>query len=214
MTAAASCGCHPLAADSLSALAWEEAADTYGFDSAEPAADSRWLRNAVSLNYVVFSCGRLSSGTDNHPPHEPGEAERCVELAQRCAAALSGVYVQRGDESDHRFEPFSAPAAAGAPWARVDEGALSAACGGALCPQLRFEATPLADYLDGCEEDVEAYRSLAALFEAEGCRQATSFRPLELREGNLRLTCVYPHFIVALTPGGSLVGVFGLTVWT
>lgn len=186
----------------------------YGFDAAEPKADSRWLRNAVAADYVVLSCGQLSSGTDNHPPHEPGEAERCVELAQSCAAALSGVYVQRGDESDHCFEPFSAPAAAGAPWARVDEGALSAACGGALCPQLRFEATPLADYLDGCEEDEEAYRSLAALFEAEGCSQATCFRPLELSEGDLRLTCVYPHFIVALTPGGSLVGVFGLTVWT
>jgi hypothetical protein len=107
-----------------------------------------------------------------------------------------------------------------------------------LCPQLKFERKSLQDYLTKNKERVtdwarsdhpneieaavtirqEPYERFQAIMEEEGCTQLSGWRPLEMDRydvpGSLRLTCVYPHFMLGLTPGGSVVGVFGLTVWT
>jgi len=108
MTTAAACGCQPLAADSDLCLAWKQAAEAW--NPGKRKLESRWLRNTIANDFVVFSCGQLSSGTENHPLHEPGEGQRCASLARQCASALASVNVVPGDESDHSYEPFSAPA--------------------------------------------------------------------------------------------------------
>lgn len=233
-----------------SAHPWREAADTYGLTLQEAVAwntdgnrnnnnnvasthnaDARWVRNAVAADVVGCTCGAVGSASTWAPLHCAKEAALCRAIADECVAALAGVDVRRGDESDHPWCAFVAPATPGAPWTALDVHTLREAMGGSLCPQLEFKTAPLGDYLaeyrasvarDGEDDGGAGNRAMSGYFAAlavlqrHGCTQLSGWRPLEMggRERSLALTCVYPHFMLGLTPGGSVVGVFGLTVWT
>jgi len=222
------CAC--AVADDLGAFS--EAADDYGVGD-EPLAP--FAHNLISSAAALAACGRLyaAHGVEGAAVHVAGEATACAAAAAAAAAALAGVYVGRGDEGDHRWAPFSVPLIVGeAPFAAaeaagpLDAAALRAACGGALQPELGFEARAADDAslvefdaAAAAAGDVDAQRNmddaiawLAAVHEL-GARlgRITYLRPLEGRDTR---GCVFPHFLVGVTQAGSLAGVFGLTVWT
>lgn len=253
--AAAIHGCMIVQAGHENVQRWREATESYGMELDEAReyltralsnpsphfsvpADSRWLRNALARDLVACTCGAVGSAESWHPVHDAAEAQLCQTIASEAELALSSIYVNRGDESDHRWRPFLAPKDPGQHRARVDEDTLRWACGGALCPQLKVKQRTLEQYLQEYRErlaeharsdypnevesyvveQIRPYETFRDLLLGCGCTQLTAFSPLEMDRriapGALQLTCVYPHFMVGLTPGGSLVGVFGLTVWT
>ena len=144
-------------------------------------------------------------------------------------AALADLYVGRGDEGDHRWLPFVAPVLEGEDFDAVDETglvrweALHAACGGALWSELRFRVCALqteADRLveEGDDEEMPAieaaaWRAAEAAMRGHGAERITFFRPIE-NDRSANRGCVFPFFVVGVTPAGSLAGVSGLTVWT
>jgi hypothetical protein len=209
-----------------------ELIDSYGVDG----ANGDFPHNTVSQRAVQRACGRLHCAShaalQPAPPgeHAPGEAALCAALSAAASNALATFYVGRGDEGDHRWAPFSlpvvaAPAVAGAAAAAADGGALvtgaellTAACG-ALWPSLGFSSQPAAgvaaelDAREGEEATNEgaAWRAAAAALEGGGARAATYLRPVEAGGAG---PAVWPHFLLARTPAGSLAGVIGATVWT
>jgi hypothetical protein len=226
-----SCSCIPLPADSP----WQELCRTYGVDNrGSPQDDPQWQRNALALGAVQFACGRLAcAGGAGAHDHAPGDAEACAALADAAAAALAGTRVGRGDEGDHEWRRFVAPALeAGPPPAAgtVTEAELRAALGGALCPApaLRMVLQPLAATLDAWERDfadgdegadantladaVAPLRAARDVFLAgDGRASAAYARPAE---GGRTCGAVVPHFLVARTAAGGLAGVCGFTVYT
>jgi len=221
------------------------------YDVGEDDAALPFVNNNVARDAVAFPCGRIASAAAAAPhAHAAGEAERCGAIAARAEAALAGLYVGLGDEGDHRWRAFSAPAllgghgggdAGGAVGGLVTPAELRAALGGALVPGLEFRAVPLADALADFarrrETEVDPARepnrvagegecfgaferalggggvgnNVAAAAGFEHGSQ-TYLRPLDVRVAGGG--CVFPHFLVARTLGGSLVGVLGSTVWT
>jgi len=232
---------------------WLEIVEAYGVDArspadaaaddAEAAGAARWTHNALASDVRQFACGRLASAADaaaGAHSHAAGDAAACAALAAVAAAALAGAYVGRGDEGDHHWLPFVAPALAGAPAAvvgAVREAELRAALGGALCPApaLRFAPQPLAEALRAWELELAAgdeggdpnrladalapLRALRQTFLAAGGGggggggedSATYLRPAE---GERRCGAVLPHFILQRTRAGGLAGVVGFTVYT
>lgn len=204
-----------------------ELAESYGIAS-NPAPNTLFPHNCLSARAVLRACGRLHC-TSHAPalpagPHAPGEVALCGALAGAVAAALAPFYVGRGDEGDHRWAPFALPVAGdGGILHTADdpisgEELLAAACG-ALWPALVFSPRPLAevaaelDAREGEEATNEgaAWRAAAAALEAAGARGGAYLRPVE--RGGFGPS-VMPHFLLARTPAGSLVGAVGATVWT
>ena len=206
------------------------------------AGDGRWTHNAVSADALVFACGRLASaagggGAAHAHAHVAGDEAACAALAEAAAAALAGSRVGRGDEGDHAWLPFTAPAllaaagagAGAAAGGGVTEEELRAALGGALCPApaLRLVPVRLAAALDEWMADLAAgdegadpnrledalapLRALRANFLAGGEESATYIRPAE---GGRRCGAVLPHFLLRRTAAGGLAGVVGFTVYT
>lgn len=260
--------------DELS-VQWRELSDDYG-----EGGDDLWPHNTVARDVREYACGAVGRGDAPHL-HDASEAVACRNLAAAAESALVGAYVMRGDEGDHSWRAFSAPAVVGdaavelasrlsrvgvsdgvtpaggavpapageqpAPpaTALVTSLEVHAACGGAINPRLLFEPRALRGFVDDSmterrercgagEEEVAVelarYRALEELLSAEGdgasgsagaagdagrprlhAASATYLRPVESREVR---GCVFPHFIVARTMSGSLVGVVGNTVWT
>jgi hypothetical protein len=296
MAAAAGDDAAPAAACARPAAAlpapWRELAESYGVipapaprndadaAAAAAAAEARllWPSNVVALDAVAFACGRVArgGGLDGHA-HDARELARCRALAARAQTLLAGTVVGRGDEGDHPWLAFCAPAlldgaaaplaaaaaaAAGAgaiaaaadagegaapPLVLVSEAELRRACGGALAPRLHFTSSALpqeaaryarelaeADHgggAGGLANAAAAFSSLARFLageldgaeeggegegededEAAGLQRgsATYLRPID-RHG---CGAVFPHFAVARTGAGSLVGVVGATVYT
>ena len=208
-----------------------ELADCYGVSN-PGAPNSLFPHNAVSIRVQARACGRLhcSSHASVLPPgeHAAGEAALCAALSGAVSAALAPYFVGRGDEGDHRWQPFALPAMPPPPAPEVPpprglvsgEELLSAACG-ALWPELAFApprpAAEVAAELDAREgeeatNEGAAWRAAAAALEAAGARGAAYLRPVE-RGGGFGPS-VWPHFLLARTPTGSLVGAVGATVWT
>lgn len=225
------CASGPLPADSP----WRELSETYGVDNrGSPQDDAQWQHNALALGAVQFACGRLAcAGDAGAHDHVPGDAEACAALADAAAAALAGTRVGRGDEGDHEWQRFVAPAlAAGPPVAAgcITEAELRAALGGALCPPpaLRMVLQPLAAAMDSWERDfadgdegadpnmlADAVAPLRAVREVllggDGGASAAYARPAD---GGRTCGAVVPHFLVARTAAGGLAGVCGFTVYT
>ena len=256
---------------------WRELSEAYGVEApaGADAAARLWPNNGIALDAVAFACGRVARGDDagGDHAHDAHELARCRALAARAQTLLAGTVVGRGDESDHAWLAFCAPALLGddeAPAAAeaaaaaaaadaavaaaengagaaanasdaallVSEAELRRACGGALCATLRFERAALPQAAEqharrlaeeaehdggggGHANAAAAFCSLARLLacdegggegEAAGLQRgsATFFRAHD-RAGS---GCVYPHFAVARTAAGSVVGVVGATVWT
>ncbi len=228
------CACAPAAANPFA-----EAQANYGEEGGAFArnlvASDAEPRECGRVFRVVAAAAAAAAAA---PPaaHVPGEVARCAAAAAATAAALAQIYVWKGDEGDHRFFPFAAPLLDGEPPAGAGGGddaplpdsALHAALAGALYPALRFAPRALddevadlaaaraddeeeANEVDGVYE-ADAWRAAAAALRAAGLRRLTYFRP---RDGDAdNRGCVFPHFVVGVTPGGSLAGAAGLTVWT
>ena len=206
--------------------AWRELADSYDVVSNTDNNTAQCFpHNTLSIRALAFACGRLTCATSSPPPllipHPPAEAARCHALATSAAAALAAFPVHRGDESDHVWLPLCFPATGASPPAPAEplltDSELHAAFNGALWPALRFSARSVAEEAaavegeeEGGVEKAAAWRAAAALLVEGGVRRLTSFRPLESGGG----PAVWPHFTCGLTEAGSLVGVWGATVWT
>ena len=201
--------------------------DGYGVEGCTlPNADPRWPRNCLALDAQAMQCGRLMSTSVAAPlhGHAPGASAQCAALAASMAARLQGLLVGRGDESDHDWFAFSAPALAGAGAAAgeglVTEEELRAACGGALSPHVRFKCTSLEAEVAVCraaEEpqagEADALQALCALAQGAGAAGTlTFFRPVEPRGIGLPPS-VYAFFILC-RPEAGLSGVAGFAVWT
>jgi len=226
-----SCIASPLSLDSP----WLEICETYGADNrASPQDDGQWTHNALARGAVEFACGRVArAGDAGAHEHADGDAAACAALADAAAAALAGTRVGHGDEGDHEWRRFVAPALAAGPAPPagcVTEAELRAALGGALCPApaLRLVLQPLAAALDAWERDladgdegadanrladaVAPLRAVRAALLAGDARESAAYaRPAE---GSRICGVVLPHFIVARTAAGGLAGVCGFTVYT
>lgn len=232
------CSCAPRAL-ATGTPAWSDAADSHGYSQSEVAgALPGFPANMVHEHSVVAACGRIFSPARVDAAavdeHAAGEVAKCAAIAAAAAAALEDLYVRRGDEGDHCWQPFCAPLLEGEDFDAVDEttegvlreAALHAACGGALWPELRFkvhtlefEACRVVDEAEGDDEleaqslaEAAAWRAAEAAMRAHGAERVTFFRPLEHNGANYG--CIFPHFAVGVTPAGSLAGVVGVTVWT
>lgn len=224
------CECAPLTAAAASSNAWCSDACSVDDDTGDNSGVSY---NIVSSRAVIAACGRVY-----HPSniaaariceHFPGEAARCSAISAAATSALADLYVGRGDEGDHHWLPFVAPLLEGEVFDVVDETglvrceALHAACGGALWSELRFRVCALQTESDrlveeGDEEErpaieAAAWRAAEAAMRAHGAERITFFRPIE-NDRSANRGCVFPFFVVGVTPAGSLAGVSGLTVWT
>ena len=170
------CSCIPLRGP------WLELTASYGVDARDDVQeDGRWTHNALCADAVIFECGRLASAADGGNvahEHAVGDEAACAALAGAAAAALAGTYVGNGDEGDHAWLAFAAPAlaaegavdgaaadagagiiaGAGAGGGCVTEAELRAALGGALCPApaLRLVPRPLAAALDDWQAELAA----------------------------------------------------------
>jgi len=210
---------------------WLEVMDSYGVEDGGlgPNADPRWPRNVLATDAVLRACGRPCSASVVAPalPHAPGDAAACAAAAAAMAAALAGLYVRRGDEGDHAWFAFSAPALAGAAEppppldALVLQDELRAACGGALSPHIAYRSTALAEELAAVRAEAEPQAGEAAALEALGAAPqpegvgagVTLLRPLEPRGAGMPPS-VYTFFLLRRTSAGGLCGVAGHAVWT
>ena len=214
---------------------WSECRDNYGIERENPNDDDRWTNNSVASDAVAFACGRLASpreaGYASEHLHDTVEARTCTELAAAAEERLRGAFTHRGDEGDHPWRAFAAPAILGAAAPAVVAGLvtaaeIAAAFGGALSPHQRFAISPMAAEVDRAEAEqrdgdanegarvAEPFREVMRLFaehaDAAVRSSATYARPIEDR----KCGCVYTHYFVARTSAGSIVGVSGHTVWT
>lgn len=191
-----------------------------------PNKDPRWARNVLSSDAVFRACGRMHTGfVAEGVAHAPGDLALCRSLASAWEAALEGVYVRRGDEGDHTWAAFCAPALEGvtAPDEPVvSQEELRLACGGALSPYVSYTATPLQEELHRMREEAEeegqlaelqAFEGLEALAEGLGGSAATLLKPIEPRDVGIPPS-VYTFFVLCRTSAGGLAGVAGNTVWT
>jgi hypothetical protein len=217
------CECASAGPDALAP--WQEVMDSYGIESEAPNSDPRFPHNCVASDARVLACGRLQSASvvTSALPHAPSEVAACRAAAARIEALLADRYVSRGDEGDHRWRAFSAPALEGeraAEAALVGEDELRSACGGALWPAVKYRCSPLAAEIARVREEdeengaaeAEALQALADEAARElGLRALTFMRPVE--PGGMQ-PAVYTFFIVGRTERGGLCGVFGHAVWT
>jgi hypothetical protein len=215
---------------------WAEVMETHGIaaDESAPNTDPRWPHNAFATDAVLRACGRPCSSSVNAPAHEhaPGDAPRCTAAARAMAAALEGLYVQRGDEGDHAWFAFASPGlllpaegggqGGGALESLVTEAELRAACGGALSPRIAYTSSTLAEEVAAVRAREEPQAGEAAALEAllaappqaEGLGAGVTFlRPREPGGPGL-LPSVYTFFLLRRTVGGGLCGVAGHAVWT
>ena len=205
--------------------------DSHGTEGCTlPNADPRWPHNVLALDAQALHCGRLASASASvcvAAPlrgHAPGAPAQCAALAASMAARLQGLLVRRGDESDHAWFAFSAPALAGAAAALggglVTEEELRAACGGALSPHVRFKCSSLEAEVAACRAagepqagEADALQALCALAQGAGAAGTlTFFRPVEPHGIGLPPS-VYAFFILCRLEAG-LCGVAGFAVWT
>ena len=206
-------------------VAWLEATTTYGIDG----PGHPWTNNTVSETSVKRECGRIYGSLENseRQSHVFGEIKACTEAAFAAEEALKDIYVWRGDEGDHKWISFCSPLleheAVGGN--ANDTGPLAVeslkrACGGALWPKLNFSSSEVAaeilrlesrDGEEGNDGQVVAWSAAVSALCAHGVSRLTYFRPIEDHDCP---GCVFPHFIVGITRGGSITGVCGLTVWT
>eukprot|EP00667_Euglena_gracilis_P021144 EG_transcript_23082 len=178
----------------------------------------RWLDSSFAADAVGCSCGAVGSRETWTPIHDPAEVTVCKAISAALVDTMKDVFVDFSESSRHWF-PLIAPRSPGQPWNTMDVKTLQQACGGALCPVLEFMVKPLAEFIqsyDGDEECGAALAKLAETFQGFGCAQPTSFFPVYIY-GNETVPSgipVYPHFVAALTPGGSVVGLVGLVTMT
>ena len=218
------CECAPL--PNIGA-AWEEAANNYGIEG----EGHPWTCNLIAETSVVRDCGRIFVSQDGleSQQHVPGEVDLCRTAGAAAELALKETYVQRGDEGDHKWRAFFAPLLEQEKIVGGNDNdpeplspeSIKLACGGALWPALGFSASSVSDEigrLEGRDDDegsndgqVFAWKNAVTALSDLGVSRITYFRPLE---GHETCGCVFPHFIVGVTPQGSLTGVVGLTVWT
>jgi hypothetical protein len=202
---------------------WADALPPGGLEEAETLPkDPRWFWNSIAADAVGYSCGRIGSARDERPHrHRSSEVKLCHDVARRCAEILEDCLVPFGDEGDHPWFPFAAPAILDeAIPGRLTFDVLQRACGGALYPDLAPSFQPLRKIIEEVagqgreKEELSAYSELVAYLEKHReLRLPTYIRPREDCSGD-NPASVVPHFFVALTKNGSLVGVAGLTVWT
>ena len=210
---------------------WREVMEAHALDGGlGPNADPRWPHNTLATDALVRACGRPCSASVNAPAlaHAPGDAARCAAAAAAMAAALAGLYVRRGDEGDHAWFAFCAPALLSsepppALDALVQQEELRAACGGALSPHIAYRSTALAAEaadvaaMDEPQEgEAAALAALVAAPQPEGVGEGvTLLRPLEPRGGGGGMPpSVYTFFLLRRTSAGGLCGVAGHAVWT
>jgi hypothetical protein len=225
-------------------LPWSEAMDRDGIQGEDPE-----FSNAnVAAGSVALACGRLSLPSSCFAPgrsHAKAEVQLCKAAAAAAAAAAAeaDIPVGCGDEGDHYWQAFCAPAfveeeaaaaAAAGGGAKAKrppvptEEALHAAFGGALLPELKFKVEPLQRRVqeliaEGQEEEegagnsnakAEQMLAIEAALKNAGVSSISFFRALEGRDRGERGGCVFPLFVLGCTAAGSLCGVAGLTVWT
>jgi hypothetical protein len=206
---------------------WAEALPVFTLDEVRhdlSVKDERWYWNSIATDAVARSCGRLGRrmGERAHR-HSATEIAICHEVSRRCAEMLSGYPVCRSDEAmdRHSWFPFAAPSFLGdSVPAELSTAVLHEACGSVLYPGL-FEGAMrmrlgLSEYAEPFEDESEAaaFNELCAYLETHTeLQQPAYFRPLGERTPDNGAPVV-PHFLVAMTRAGSVVGVAGLTVWT
>jgi hypothetical protein len=212
-----------------------ECLDLHGLGPAE----AEWPNNMISRRAIVYGSGAIArQGSPIRHAVDPDELALCRRLAAEAAALMAGVDVGMGSESSDEFREFFIAANADEPApGRIDEGLIRSRFGGTLFPPSTITVEPMAeagvwwseveedgadseaDYLDPWRTMIGWFRDRSefvnSAFVRIGDREALWEVPKkEFPEGTETTPCVLPRLALGLTRGGSLVGLFGISVQT
>jgi hypothetical protein len=200
---------------------------------------AEWPNNILSRKSIVYGDGTIARrGDELSFSVDPEELDCCKQLSDSLATVMHGVCVGMGSESEDCFQPFSmvASTSATAP-TNIDSELIREKFGGTIFPPATIVVEALqdsgswwdavvADAEDLLEDQHEEYlapwNKMIEWFKERPSLQSPVFVQIgdsdelqdldELPEGTELVPGVLPRLVLALTPKGSLIGLFGYTV--
>jgi hypothetical protein len=206
------------------------------YNVGDPGAE--WPNNIISQRTVVYGSGHIAREGDSvHLAVAPDELELCRRLSTEIAALMAGVEVGMGSCAGDEFHGFfiAGSVIERAP-SSIDEVLIRSLFGGTIFPPATISVEPLSEGTEWWAE-VELYgddppgtdylvpwRSMICWF----CKRPEFTTSAFVRIGDNRAFwelpkeeyppgtdmpgSVLPRLAIGLTPGGSLVGLFGYSV--
>ena len=207
-------------------------------DVGDPGAE--WPNNIISRHTVVYGSGHIAREGDSvQLTVDPDELDLCRRLSAEIAELMAGVEVGMGSEGSDEFQGFfiAGSVLESAPLA-IDEELIRSRFNGTIFPPATISVEPFTEvtewwaevddyYSDpGDPEDLVPWRSMIQWFRERPEFLSTAFVRIgdsqafwelteeELPPGTEIPGSVFPRLAVGLTPGGSLIGLFGCCVHT
>ena len=184
---------------------------------------SEWGHNIVSTKAVQGPSGRV--GYPGHVDRLPLDAAlvKCQALAE--AAYLQGKNASFdvwGSEGAEGFEPYYVAAHETWRCERITAQAIRAAFGGTLYPKASITletldalSRGLDDQTEGADDErFEQWRELIRWFRSHPDFVETAYVSIDSDGESLEGGCVYPRLMLGRLADGSLVGLFGVVVYT
>lgn len=202
------------------------------YDVGDPNAE--WPNNLLSCCTVVYSSGAIArAGSPTRRAVEADELALCRRLAAEAAEVMAGVDVGMGSDAGDPFRGFFIAGTAGEPTpTRIDEALIRSRFGGTIFPPATITVEALAeagvwwgevetDGSGGGPDYLMPWRGMIRWFREQpefvdnafvriGDKQALWDLPRQAWPEGTEITgCILPRLALGLTPGGSLVGLFG-----